>query len=207
MYSIPAAVHVLFNQEFRLTPKEPENQSLEVAKCLVYAGEVFILTILFGKTLFAEKKGHEFYLYYAIATLAFCFLALLFNFIIYHSYLKIKNKIYHRWDLPEETTSQTSWATVFTKNKLLNSNNVCVAIYKNNDLITAGLVYNYPSLTHPNRDFLLYQTDHIQNILHEDELKEEKDRVFEYSNAEYYDVNNNMLIKFYSLEKYNKTYN
>ena len=82
--------------------------------------------------------------------------------------------------------------------------NEAVKIEKGGNLVSAGLIRLYPTPEIGSREIALYNTDRVKEIFEEDERKDVKDRIFPYADCEYYDFDTDTLIKFYSLENYDK---
>lgn len=203
MYSIPAAFYILYNKSWRMVPRKATDSSYELAECLFFAGETFILTLMIGYSFLQSYTGYSFYLCYALVNLISCIAAVFLNFLVKKIFLKIKNILNTHNNRPEETKFQSAWAMAFESNEVIDINrNPAIAIFKSGELITAGIVRSFPSPTHPDRDFLLHSTDRFKEIFEEDKDKPVNERIFPCSAAEYYDAGTDLLIKFYDLEKY-----
>lgn len=108
MYSIPAAFYILYNKSWRMVPRKTDDNSFELAECLFFAGETFIITLIIGYQFLQEFSGYSLYVCYALINLLSCIIACLINFLLKKVFLKIKNKVNSIKDRPEETEFQSS---------------------------------------------------------------------------------------------------
>lgn len=76
-----------------------------------------------------------------------------------------------------------------------------ITIEKNGEVITAGLVDVYPPPNQKNRDILLRDTQGFKLYLDNDKNIPEDKRLLDIIKYEYYDFNNDLLIKIYDNTK------
>lgn len=80
-----------------------------------------------------------------------------------------------------------------------------VTILQNGTEITSGVFTGYNTSDQDRREFTIEYQDEINEILTNDRKVCEEERILPYIDLEYYDADNNMLIRFYNpkrLEKY-----
>ena len=105
---------------------------------------------------------------------------------------------------PDEMKFPDVWTNLFETKEIVDVENVAVKIEKGGNLVSAGLIRLYPAPDIESREIALYNTDRVKEIFEEDKSKDIKDRIFPNAGCEYYDFDTDTLIKFYSLENYDK---
>ena len=107
---------------------------------------------------------------------------------------------------PTEYKFSDVWSNVFETSQIVNIDNCIIKIERSGNLVTAGLIKLYSAPNQPNKEFVLYNTDLIKQLFEDDLKMELKNRMFQQTLYEYYDVQNDLLIKFYDTENYDKEY-
>jgi hypothetical protein len=102
----------------------------------------------------------------------------------------------------KESSHKSPWHAVF-ENEEFSLVHRPVGIFKGRELVTIGYVC-YSAPDKKVREFKLNSTDFMKVLYSEDPAREEKDKLFNLSDAEYYDPQLDMLIKFYNNENYLK---
>lgn len=81
-----------------------------------------------------------------------------------------------------------------------------IRIERSGELITAGVVSIYASPNQQEKEFLLCDTDLVKQIFEDDEKLGLDLKMFKQADYEYYNVAQDVLIKFYNTVEYNKMY-
>lgn len=101
-----------------------------------------------------------------------------------------------------EREQKTGWEFLF-ENKDINVNDYCVEIVKNGNTITRGFIDGYSSASRKNKELTFKTTNEFDEFFKADENKPTDEKMFSKIDFEHYDINNDLLIKFYNLEKLN----
>jgi hypothetical protein len=136
------------------------------------------------------------------AYLALCTLTGLAWWHIYNTWAKrLLNKARNRKSKKLTGTQHNEYASVyegiFHNQKIMSGEYVVVSIWQNGKAVTSGLITGFNS---PNSDITEYQleyTDEIKEILDSDKTKTDDEKILFYTNLEYYNPSQNLLIKFY----------
>lgn len=223
LFTLPAAFNVIYNTYIRTVPTSYRDKTVELAECIVYCLVVFFVNVLILRksvTLFAEyamleKENVQAFVdstkfnyidfmirYFAVNLVTSIGVIIIWNAIVKQVYLRICNKVNEWCGRPEESPFGDVWRNLFEANELLDVYNHAIEIRKSDVLITAGLIAMHQAPNQEEKEFVLYNTDYIKEILSEDKEKSYDERVFKESVYEYYNISTDVLIKFYSLEKY-----
>lgn len=228
LFTLPAALNVIYNAHIRHVPVAKPDKSIELAECIIFCFAVFMFNILFmhkEMTLFAEysllgkdeifefcKKTGFNYINFMIRYFLINLATSMGTLVCWYTlgqwlFRKIENKI-NKWnDRPQELKFSDVWSNVFETNKYINTNeDLVVCIRKGNAIVTAGMVMIYSQPNQAKREFLLADTDLIKQIFEDDQNKKPSKRIFINAQYEYYDAEYDLLIKFYKADKYNEAY-
>lgn len=227
LFTLPAAFNVIYNTYIRAVPTSYRDKTVELAECIVYCLVVFFVNALILRksvTLFAEYTMLEkenvqafvdrtkfnyidFMIRYFVVNLGTSIgVIIIWNSIVKKVYLYICNKVNKLRRRPEVTAFSDVWRNLFEANELLDVYNHAVEIRKDGVLITAGLIAMHQAPNELEKEFVLYNTELIKEILEEDKERVYDERILKEPIYEYYNLANDVLIKFYSLEKYDETY-
>lgn len=227
LFTMPAALNILFNAHIRQTPVTKDDKSVELAECVAFCFAVFICNVivmhddakLFVKYSLLNEEAIE----------VFCqetkfdyvrFMTKYFGLNIVNSICvliawytlgqwclrkiqNVINKITHR---PIESKYPDVWRNIFETGEIVDINNCIIKIEKAGYVITAGLIRQYSAPNVSNKEFVLYNTDLIKQLFEDDCKKKLKKKMFPNALYEYYDIQNDILIKFYDTERYDKKY-
>ncbi len=227
LFTLPAALNVIFNSHIRPVPVNKEDKSVELAECVVFCLVVFSVNIcilhkdipLFAqyltldgdelKEFIAATKFNyiDFVIKYFIVNIfaSIGVIALWYSFgqFIFRCIMNKLNKLMNR---PTEYKYSDVWRNVFETDVIVDINNCIIKIEHSGKLVTAGLIRLYPSPNMKNKEFVLYNTDLIKQLFEDDINEELGKRMFKQAICEYYDVQNDVLIKFYDTQEYDKEY-
>ncbi len=212
IFTVPAAIHILYHTYIRFNPRKTPDKSVELAECLLFSAVTQVFNIIIFKMniqkyvlLFNNNYDVNFIIHFFIITFGSSILLIVLWYgILLKLFYKVINIINTIFKRPTEMTSSTVWNTIFHTKDLGDINNKMVAIYKGDQLITAGLLQLYDAPQESTHNILLYSCDHIKEILNDDKGKEITERIFECSESEYYDFDTGTLLKFYNLDKYDQ---
>lgn len=225
LFTLPAAFNVVYNAYIRSVPRSIKDKSVELAECIVFCLAVFLANVLFMKkdiSLFAqymmidkgevqafiEKNGFDyisFMIHYFILNIfTSSGMILIWNLIVKRLYRYLCNKVNGWINRPEEAYFGDVWRSLFETNELIDAYNHAIRIEKGGVLITIGLIAMHQAPNEEEKEFVVYNTERIKEIFEEDRNKKYEDKIFKDSKYEYYNLSNDVLIKFYSLEEYDK---
>lgn len=224
LFTLPAAINIIYNNHIKQVPILKEDKSVELAESVIFCLAVLGINLLFmrkgmfivGKLMLLSEEARSKYIE-ATNFNYFEFMITYFGvniidsigvIILWHFGRKILrliiNKINTRKNRPNELEYGDVWSNLFEDNKIVNVRNTVLKIERSGTMITAGLLKTFSPPNKKNREFVLYNTDLIKEIFRDDEKIEYDLRTFKCAEYEYYDTENDMLIKFYSTEIYDK---
>ena len=225
LFTLPAALNIIFNAHLRSVPQKENDKSVELAVSTVFCLAVFFCNLLFmqedirelGQYLLlpAEERpgfctAYEFdyfnclVKYFVVNLFSSISVIILWYSVGQWIFRKGKNIVNRKINRPDEMKFPDVWTNLFETKEIVDVENVAVRIEKGSNLVSAGLIRIYPTPEIGTREIALYNTDRVKEIFEEDKHKEVKDRIFPYADCEYYDFGTDTLIKFYSLENYDK---
>lgn len=224
MFTVPAAIHIIYNAYIRIVPRNQPDKSIELAENIVFCIGVFIINLVILNSrvmdfiyyiqLSEDEKSIsnfaylDFVIIYTLVNLITSFAVIILWYKFGKKFfLWIVNKVNRKAGKGNELAFPDVWRNIFEDNTLIqNIYDVCIVIEQGDSLLTAGFLQTYQSPNCDNRELLLYNTEQIKEILKDDEKKSPSDKVFYPALYEYYDGKSNLLLKFYSLDKYDKIY-
>lgn len=223
LFTLPAALHIIYHAYIRHVPKINNDKSVELAECVVFCLCVFFINILIMRNdmlhlaeylLASDKEEYcnstsfnylQFIIKYFIVNLGVSVgVIIAWYAVLIHMYRFIVNKFNKMTGNAEEYPFCDVWRNVFETKKIVDVSNCVLKIEKSGELITAGILKTYPAPHVEHKELVLYNTDFVKELFDEDKEKEFKEKVFPESICEYYDISNDLLIGFYSLEGYDK---
>lgn len=219
MFTLPAAMHIIYNSYIRMVPRSQPDKSVELAENVIFCAVVFLINVII-----LNRKIVEFadYMLMSEANKALCDFGYL-GFIVKYTiinlitsfativlwykigkrfFMYIVNKINKVGSRAEELEFGDVWRNIFESDKLLNIFDTCIVIEQNSTLITAGVLQTFQQPNNDNRELLLRDTEKIREIFKADEKESPKGKIFYPAIYEYYDGKSGLLLKFYDLDKY-----
>ncbi len=103
-----------------------------------------------------------------------------------------------RSNLPQETKHSSPWHACF-ENKEFSLANRPVGFFKNDVLVAFGYIEGIPAADKEKKDFMLINT-WLKDLFEKELERNESEKLFNIIEREYYDIENDILIKFYSKE-------
>lgn len=119
---------------------------------------------------------------------------------------QLKNVLNHIRKHPQELKFSDVWSNVFETNMYVDMDDCIIRIERNGELITAGVVSIYAPPNQQEKEFLLCDTDLVKQIFEDDDKLALNLKMFKQADYEYYNVTQDVLIKFYNTVEYNKMY-
>lgn len=101
-----------------------------------------------------------------------------------------------------ELNQKTGWEYIF-ENKDINTNDYCVEIVKNGNMITRGYLRGYSPASAKDKELTFVCTNEFDEYFKADKDKSGNEKMFYKIDFEHYDISNDILIKFYNLDKLN----
>lgn len=219
MFTLPAAMHIIYNSHIRMVPRNQPDKSVELAENVIFCAVVFLINVIFLNRNIVEFADYMlmseadkalcnfgylgFIIKYTVINLITSFITIVFWYKLGKRFFMFVvnkiNRIEHRAD---ELEFGDVWRNVFESNKLFNVFDTCIVIEQSSTLITAGILQTFQSPNSESRELLLRETEKIREILKEDEKESPKDKIFYPAIYEYYDGKSGLLFKFYDLAKY-----
>lgn len=227
LFTLPAAVNVIYNAHIRQVPVAKEDKSVELAECVVFCLVVFLLNIfvmhndmlLFTQyimlpedkvEIFTNTTGFQyvnFMIKYFIINIMSSIGVILFWYLIGQATFRwLHNRLNNWLNRPTEYKFSDVWSNVFETDKVVDINNCIIKIERAGIIVTAGLIRLYSAPNQSSKEFLLYNTDLIKQLFEDDCKKKLEKRMFKYALFEYYDIQNDLLIKFYDTKEYDTKY-
>lgn len=223
LFTLPAALHIIYHAYIRRVPKINSDKSIELAECIIFCLCVFFINLLIlgndmyrlaeyllvdDKNTFCIKTGFnylEFIKKYFLINMLVSIgtITVWYTFLI-KIYRNILNKVNRIMGKPEEYPFSDVWRNIFETTKIIDIKNCAIKVEKSGTLITAGILKAFPAPHVEHTELALYNTDFIKDLIEEDKNKRLEDRIFPQAICELYDINNDLLLKFYSLEGYDK---
>lgn len=223
LFTLPAALHVIYHAYIRHVPRINDDKSVELAECTIFCLCVFFINLIImnkemlklaGYMLSSNKDEYcittgfnylNFIVKYFVVNLAVSIGAIcIWYALLIKIYRRIINKINHKTGNPHELPFSDVWRNIFETKEYIDTENCVIKIEKSGVLITAGILsaFSAPHLEH--REMVLMNNDFVKELFEEDKEKPLEEKVFPQSICEYYDINNDLLIKFYSIDGYDK---
>lgn len=101
-----------------------------------------------------------------------------------------------------EVDTKTAWEFIFDSANI-NPSDCCIEVVKNDTVITRGYLKSFSDVKSKNKELILEATNQV-NEYFESEKKEPIDKkVFNEIDFEYYNLDNDVLLRFYNMSKLN----
>lgn len=119
--------------------------------------------------------------------------------------LKLVNGYNKFFNKPMELAYSTVWENLFESSALIDfaNNPQVIAIEKGGDLLTCGFLTQIPAPNTKCNEVALSHTNAIRSYLARDEESDPNYRIFDAISYEYYNMEYDVVIKFYNMERYN----
>ena len=227
LFTLPATLNIIYNAHIRHTPVAKQDKSVELAECVAFCLAVFMCNVvlmydeikLFARnSLLKDNELKEFvtatgFDYISFITRYF-FVNLFASVIVLVAWYtlgqwvfrQLKNVLNHIRKHPQELKFSDVWSNIFETNMYVNMDDCIIRIERSGELITAGVVSIYASPNQQEKEFLLCDTDLVKQIFEDDEKLGLDLKMFKQADYEYYNVAQDVLIKFYNTVEYNKMY-
>ena len=227
LFTLPAALNVIFNTHIRQVPIVKDDKSVELAECVVFCLAVFFFNIILIRddillfTKYITLEGDElqkfleitkfeyveFIIKYFIINLISSVAVIVIWYSIGQYFFRFySNSINELINRPIEYKYSDVWSNVFETDLIVDINNCIIKIEHSGNLVSAGLIKLYSAPNKMNKEFVLYNTDLIKQLFEDDTNKKLEKRIFKQTICEYYDISNDLLIKFYDAHEYDKLY-
>lgn len=204
-------IRMIYNRFFPILDQE-ESKYFEIVHAFVIS--TFVLLINFGLmeiyykfcisswSNFTKIISNNPLLFLGFTIISGSIVLFCYHQVIYKLNPFISNKFIRKPNnLAQETEFPSPWHDVF-ENPNFSLNDRVVGIFKGKELITIGYLGNYSSPSVKEKEFKIIYSDWFMKQYLKDESAEKK--VFDKIDAEYYDITNDVLIKFYNSDKINK---
>lgn len=227
LFTLPAALNVIYNAHIRHTPVAKPDKSIELAECVAFCFAVFLCNIaimhddivVFAQySILKDVELNDF-----VAITGFNYISFMINYFVlnvvtsvvvlvaWHTFGQwcfrcIKNKINDICKHPRELKFSDVWSNVFETKKYVDMDDCIVRIERGGNLVTAGVVSIFSAPNQQEKEFMLCDTDLVKQIFEDDENLPLELKMFKQADYEYYNIGKDVLIKFYNTESYNKTY-
>lgn len=228
LFTLPAAIHIIYNLYVRNSPRIQKDKSVELAESIVFCIFVFVVTVFVSRNYIGEFahyiilsdadkvifiENHPYFNYWGciikytiITTIVSIGVIIVWYSIGKRLFQKLINFTNKKGKKPKELRFSDVWRNLFETDDILNKFECCLVIEKSGSIVTAGFLQSFQSPHIEEKEILLYNTDKVKEILDSDKVKSPDEKIFYPVLYEYYDVNADMLIKFYSLDKYDKMF-
>lgn len=161
LFTLPAAMNVIYNAHIRQVPITKEDKSVELAECVIFCLTVFLINIFIMKNdmllftqylLLSEDKIEAFLTLTGFQYIDFMIKYFFVNFIssvvviilwyligqaIFRWGQNILNDLQNR---PTEYKFSDVWSNVFETNEIIDIHNCIIRIERSGELVTAGLI-------------------------------------------------------------------
>ena len=227
LFTLPAALNIIYNVHIRPVPVIKKDKSVELSECVLFCMAVFFVNMIIlrnelwnmaqylllnhkEQVAFCKETGFN-YLNFMINYFAINLLVSVLVISVWYSigqYIirKLRNLFNKAIKNNEELKYDDVWKNLFETKEIIDASECIVKIEKGGELVTAGIIRIYPAPTVENKELALYNTDSVRELFEDDKGKSVGDRMFPFAITEYYDMSNDVLIKFYEMDKYNEYY-
>lgn len=227
LFTLPAALNIIYNAHIRHTPVAKTDKSVELAECIVFCLAVFLVNvlcmqkdmILFTEYSLLKKEEIEAFCYnnnfeyipfmikYFIVNIISSLLVIIAWYLIGQNVFRgVKNILNWLRKRPMELKFSDVWSNLFETNKIVSIDNCIIKIERSGKLVSAGLIKTYSSPNQQKKEFVLYNTDLIKQLFEDDEELSVDLKMFKQALCEYYEVQTDTLIKFYDTDVYDLVY-
>ena len=221
LFTLPAALHIIYHVYIRQVPRINKDKSVELAECVLFCLCVFFVNLVimnkdifrFAEYILTDDKAAyckstkfdylEFIIKYFIINMMVSIGSIIIWYLVFVNVYKwIVNKVNKITGKPQEYPFSDVWRNIFETTSILDVEKCVVRIEKSGVLVTAGFIMSYTAPHIEHRELVLCNTEFVKNLFEDDIGLPVNERIFPQSICEYYDVDNDLVIKFYSKEGY-----
>lgn len=190
-------INLLEDQFWATTNKEKKYESY-ILESFIYSIMILVINILFLKFMFKIEllkfddlisglNNIIFFIKYILLTIISSFIVLAIKKVLFEVVLFIKNKN----KVKQFTKYPTVWDKIFNNNKI-NVNELVFSISKGDVIISQGFLSSHSRLNAESKEIELFCTKDTADYLNDEKFVSEN---LEDIDFEYYDINNDVLIK------------
>lgn len=228
MFTIPAAINIVLNVYVARVNRLSKDSTTLLAEnvvfctcvfgvnCLVMRGQIimfahyailqdanaqiaYLLETGFNPLLFGVK-------YFIANCLAAVICFAVWNFLGKFILTGMKNGWNGLLGRDQEASVDSIWEMLFEIKDYIDVDKCIIRIEKAGQLITAGEIAAYSQPQDDQKSFLLRSTDAVKEAFCDDQQRPPEEKLFYYADYEYYDIEKDLLLKFYDGEKYRNMY-
>lgn len=216
LFIFPGAFSKLLQEKF--FPQQRYRSSdhtgwVEISEMIVFSmvvllsglfARTFLLAHDFDVTEYVDSFSNTSFL---ITYISFSFLASIIYTFLFHLLNKyvimvVINKLNQWKGRPAEGLYQTVWEELFETDGYIRKNNIVVSVEKDGHILSRGLLESYSPPQSPNNEILLKHCCEIEAYFEDDKTLPKESKIFGKTKAEYCNLQNGYVLKFYDMEKY-----
>lgn len=228
MFTIPAAINIVLNVYVARINRLNKDSTILLAENIVFCGCVFGVNCLIMReqiirfanyAILSDAAEQAAYLaetgfnpllfgvrYFIVncASAVVCFVVwILFGRTVL---VWIKNRWNKKQGRDEEASADSIWEMLFEVKDYIDIDKCIICIERGGQVITAGEIAAYSQPTAEQKCFLLRSTDAVKEAFDDDKQRAPEYKIFHFADFEYYDIEKDLLLKFYNGEKYRRAY-
>lgn len=101
-----------------------------------------------------------------------------------------------------EVDTKTAWEFIFDSANI-NPSDCCIEVVKNDTVITRGYLKAFSDVKSKNKELILTATNQVNEYFESEKKKPADKKVFNEIDFEYYNLDNDVLLRFYNMSKLN----
>lgn len=101
-----------------------------------------------------------------------------------------------------EADKKTGWEFIFDSANI-NPSDCCIEVVKNDTIITRGYLSAFSDAKSKNKEIILEATNQLNEYFEAEKNKPADKRIFNEIDFEYYNLDNDVLLRFYNMDKLN----
>lgn len=101
-----------------------------------------------------------------------------------------------------EVDTKTAWEFIFDSANI-NPSDCCIEVVKNDTVITRGYLKAFSDVKSKNKELILEATNQVNEYFESEKKKPIDKKVFNEIDFEYYNLDNDVLLRFYNMSKLN----
>ena len=101
-----------------------------------------------------------------------------------------------------EVDTKTAWEFIFDSANI-NPSDCCIEVVKNDTVITRGYLKAFSDVKSKNKELILEATNQVNEYFESEKKKPVDKKVFNEIDFEYYNLDNDVLLRFYNMSKLN----
>lgn len=194
----------LVEDQFWATTNKDKKYESYILESFIYSIIILVINLLFltfkfeielikFNDLISELNNIIFFIKYILLTIISSFIVLAIKKILFEVilFIKNKNKSKNKNKVKQFTKYPTVWDKIFNNNKI-NVNELVFSISKGDVIISQGFLSSHSRLNAESKEIELFCTKDIADYLNDEKFVSEN---LEDIDFEYYDINNDVLIK------------